>query len=760
MEAGPRQAGTARSRRGSARRGRPRPVGVMGAVLASAGLACSAAPAAASVSIGPGQITVQGAGASAVITRAPFQIAFKDAGGQTVLSEVPAPGAGTLKLPPALPGVPSQPTGPALYAPLSFLLGSVQPAVFTEGELEGDLASVEETGQEYSAEEVLSAEPEGEGVALTLKTNDPSGRTLAVTIAPQGAGAIRLSARPSDPAGVAAMADSFSSGVGEAFHGFGGRHNALDQHGQDFYNWLDQENVGGGSPETLQPDGPQAAYYVQSSFISNQGYGFLLDRPELSRWRLGSDRPEAWQTQVAAPAIDYVVAPGSMAKAAGTLSAITGRQRMPPAWGLGPMLDREVEYGVGAARYEAQVEEDLREIVARHLPVEAYRIEGWHLLSRPFLESVITRLHALGIHPLLYFRAFVGEDAGTDEPAQFTTAVQNGYVTRTAGGQPYIFTSNFSKPAALIDFTNPAAVAWWKGRIDAALELGADGFMLDFGEQVQPDMHFSDGSTGAQMHNRYPVVYQQVTRTILDEYEALHPGRQLFFFTRSGYTGAPGTAAYENANFPGDETTDWGAASGLQSLAPDMLNRAVGGAFGFATDIGGYLDVTAPRTSRELFLRWAEWAALSPVFRLHGAVFVEHTPWSPTIHAVVIYRELSKLHLAAAGAISALWREADETGVPVTRPLYLAYPNDPVAAAQEQEWLLGPDILVAPVVQQGARSRGVYFPEGCWRNPETGQEVLGPQSVTVTASIAQLPFYFRCTTTPFKPPGRFGRSQP
>jgi alpha-glucosidase len=76
-----------------------------------------------------------------------------------------------------------------------------------------------------------------------VSTDDPTGRRLSVTVAPDGAGAIRVTAVPSDPTGVAAMGDSFSSTSSEAFHGFGGRHNALDQHGQDFYNWLDQEDV-------------------------------------------------------------------------------------------------------------------------------------------------------------------------------------------------------------------------------------------------------------------------------------------------------------------------------------------------------------------------------------------------------------------------------------------------------------------------------------------------------------------------------------
>jgi len=731
--------------------------GSLSLLLATVALVAYPAVAGASVTLGSEQIVVEGPGASAVITRAPFGVAFRDAAGHTVLSEL-ASNAGPLEVSPALPGSPAEPTGPTLYAPMSFLVGTTQLSTFTVGQDEGNLKAAEESGTEYSAREVLAASPEGAGVKLTLSTDDPSGRQLIVTIAPDGAGAIRVSGVPSDPSGVAAMADSFSSPTGEAFHGFGGRHNSLNEAGQHFYNWVDQENFAGGSPETLLPNGPQAAYYVQSSFVSSHGYGLLLDRNELSAWRLDSDRPDAWQTQSFSPAISYVVAPGTMTQAISTLTAITGRQRTPPPWALGPMFDREVElYEGGASRYERQLAGDIKRIASKQLLLTAYRIEGWQMLSKPVLESVIAQLRALGVHPLVYFRAFVGEDSGTDDPNEFKTAVQQGYVAKTAGGEPYIFTDNFNKPAGVIDFTNPAAVTWWKGRIDAALELGADGFMLDFGEQVLPDMHFSDGSTGTQMHNRYPVLYQQVTRAAVEEYEAAHPGRSVFFFTRSGYTGTPGTAAYENANFPGDETTDWGAASGLASQTPDMLNRAIGGAYGYSTDIGGYYDVFSPPTTKELFVRWAEWAALSPLFRLHGALITEHTPWSKAIRSGPLYKQYSKLHISAEPLIAALWKQADETGLPVTRPLYLAYPNDSQAALQNQEWLLGPDVLVAPVIERAVSTRTVYFPTGCWRNPETGQEVLGPQYASVGAEASQLPFFFHCGTEPFTPPGRFGK---
>jgi alpha-glucosidase (family GH31 glycosyl hydrolase) len=729
------------------------------AFLAAVLLACllAVAPAAASVRIGRKEITVETGGASAVIKRAPFGMSFRSSVRRIVLAEVPTERSFTL--PASEARLASEPAGPALYAPLSFLVGRSQPETFTEGLFNGDLKSVEESGTEYSAQKVVSAQACGEGVTLTVSTDDPDGRTLTVDVAPHGAGAIKVSAIPSEPAGVVAMADSFASSATEAFHGFGGEHNALDQRGQSFYGWVDQENIGTGSPEDtdLFPDGPHAAYYAQPSFVSNRGYGFLLDGTALSSWRLDYENPEAWQTEVAAPALEYVVAPGSMTQAIATVTAITGRQRVPPSW-LGPMFDQEVELGMTAPEYEKRTEYDLEEIISTNLPVTAFRVEGWVYLSPTFRERLYAELKAHGIRPLVYFRPFAGdENSGETSKALYEFALAHNLFATRQNGEPFLFTSGYGNPAGLIDFTNPDAVQWWRERIFAALEEGAEGFMLDFGEQVQPGMHFMDGTSAEVMHNLYPALYDRITREVVEEFEATHPGRQIIFFTRAGFSGEPGSSAYESFNFPGDETTDWSQSSGLASLTRDMLNRAIGGAYGYSTDIGGYFDATSPPTTRELFLRWAEWAALSPIFRLHGALFTEHTPWSKHIDAVSLYRQLSRLHISAEQLIASLWKEADETGMPVTRPLYLAYPEDAQAKSQDQEWLLGPNVLVAPVVEQQATSREIYFPEGCWRDPETGLQVTGPRTEPVVASLSQLPFFFKCDTTPFTPPGRFGR---
>ncbi len=738
---------------------RMRPPLARTAALAVTLILVAAAPAAARVSISATRIIVSSSGARAVITRAPLRIAIGPCGGRPALSEFPnrqpRPQALTPTADPIAPGL-DNPSTHTLYTPLSFTVGGEQFQQYEGGIWGGNPKTGSLSGIRYSARGVLSVSRWGAGVRLIVSTNDPRGRRLIVTVVPAGTGAIRISAAANPARGVVQVADAFSSGSDEAFFGFGGRHNGLNQRGQVLSSFVEEENlVGIGGSRTLYPNGPTAAYYPQAEFFSSRPYGFLLAQPQLARFKLDSDRQDAWSVAVSGSTLDYVVAPGSAPRAIGTLTALSGRQPLPPRWALGPMLDRLVKnFGETEQDYEASVTADLANLVRYGLPITAYRIEGWGLppagndglalhsfISFARQRQVIATLRRRRIHPLVYFRPWITPGSAPS---------RQGLVARQANGAPYDTTSTTGAKIELLDFTNPAAVRFWKREVDKALDLGADGFMQDFGEEVLYGMHFADGETGVTMHNRYLMLYARATREDMAQYERRNRGRQLWFFTRAGYTGLPGSTAFEGGNFPGDETTSWDHQAGLASLTSDMLGRAVDGAYGYATDIGGYYDLTTPPTTKELFLRWAEWATLSPVFRLHGSGRAgTHTPWSYDAQTVRIYDRLSRLHLAAVPLILRLWHQASETGIPVVRPLWLQYPADRAARRQDQEWLLGSDVLVAPVVVQGASARAVYFPAGCWRSPQSGRKYEGRRIVRVGAPLDQLPYFFRCGRHPF-----------
>ncbi len=175
-----------------------------------------------------------------------------------------------------------------------------------------------------------------------------------------------------------------------------------------------------------------------------------------------------------------------------------------------------------------------------------------------------------------------------------------------------------------------------------------------------------------------------------------------------------------------------------------------GDSYGYNTDIGGYFDFHVGAASAELYTRWSFWAALSPVFRVHNSSSNGvRMPWFYGDETLEHWRKAAELHLKAAPLMMRLWQEAQTTGVPPVRGLWVEYPKDERARQEDQQWLLGPNVLVAPVVEQGAITRDVYLPQGCWRHVDTGAQFEGPRDVTVPAPIDTLPYFFKCGTNPF-----------
>lgn len=766
--------------------------------------------AAATVSIGEQRVVVRDAARSVVIERSPLRISFNDRHGRPVLRGLAAGETEPKPLPetedPEPFGLEHLPDN-ATYAPLQYEVGEETLAQWNNGLWTGNTLFSRRSGTVHFARSVVAAEPWKRGVRLELSTTEP-GRRLIVEVTPDQGRAFRVRVRPDQRQGVITVGDSFVSTEKEDFYGFGGRHGSVDKRGEKLYGDLEQENLGGeetlvpglslfdtlveqgtdfdpddftppdpatlpgGFERYLFPNGANAAYYPQAQFVSSRGYGFLLNQSRRSRWRMANDRADAWQVQASAARLDYTVVIGerviaadkSPRRAVRGLSAITGRHRVPPRWAQGPTLWRAVQVPVlpglpapeTAATYRAKIEQDLADIEAHDVEISAYAFEGWALLDDfDYVKSVIRRLRRMGIRTILYHRAYVSNDSlNTQPPGDFDETIAKGLVATTADGDPYIFGSNGGSPATLLDFTDPDTVRWWRARLKLLIDAGSDGFMQDFGEQVQDEMRFDSGAGGRAMHNRYPVIFHRTSREILDQLARRNGVRQPYwFFTRAGYSGRPGSAAYEMGNFPGDGTTDWGGASGLRSLAPDMLNRAVGGAFGFTADIGGYADFLSGATQEEIFVRWSEWAALTPYFRVHNSASQgTRMPWDFGEETLERWTEMAALHQRALPLIRDLWRRGRRNGMPITRPMWLAAPEAPGAATEGQQWLLGRSVLVAPIVEEGATSRQVSFGYGCWRQqgiPGRGPRIEGPTTRVIEAPLGRLPYFFRCGKQPF-----------
>ena len=417
-------------------------------------------PAEAQINTTSDMVTLTTADGGVVVHRHPLSLDFFDAEGRTVLSSVSQDSSLPLLLRLPLPsrllgGEDILAQAPALYAPFTFVTGISADLQFPATFWVGNMLTSASLGLEYRLTDVKAVSVQGNEVVLRVATSDPVGRGASVNIAPDENGSFKVSVRIDRFANeVPLVAAGFTSAANEAFRGFGGRRNKIDQRHESFLNWAEEFSLMPEQFETVLgetfgesnqfPTGAQGAYYIQSLFISNQGYGFLLDRDELSHWRLASDRDDAWRVEVAGGQMDFLVVPADMRSAVSKLSGINGRHRLPPRWSLGPMMSETIqEFTDTPDSYTAKVQESLDKIEELDLPLTAFAFEGWvGTKETGEFDRIIQRLRGQDIKPVTYYRAFVGQaDDELEEHEVFEQAVSQNYITKNVLGLPYIFGS-------------------------------------------------------------------------------------------------------------------------------------------------------------------------------------------------------------------------------------------------------------------------------------------------------------------------------
>jgi alpha-glucosidase len=265
--------------------------------------------------------------------------------------------------------------------------------------------------------------------------------------------------------------------------------------------------------------------------------------------------------------------------------------------------------------------------------------------------------------------------------------------------------------------------------------------MSDFGEWAPLDAVVSDGSDPLRYHETFPVSWHRQWRTVMDE---LRPDGDFAVFARSGSTGVHEVA---QIYWIGDQECDFEATDGLPTVVPAMLNLGLSGIPFVTHDIAGF---SGGPSTKELFMRWTELGAFTPIMRTHeGSDKENNWRWESDEETIAHFRRFARIHVALGEELQVLAELAAQRGTPMVRALMLEFPDDAQTHGISDSFLLGPDLLVAPVVEAGASTREVYLPAGAsWFHVWSGDTFGGGETVTVPAPLGQPPVFSRDVDRP------------
>jgi alpha-glucosidase (family GH31 glycosyl hydrolase) len=497
-----------------------------------------------------------------------------------------------------------------------------------------------------------------------------------------------------------------------------------------------------GLETTLRPEdllgkpGHNWTYIPVPFLFTPRGLGMYLDTAKVSSFNLTGASQEDISAQLDDASVDAYFFVGSPKQLLEGFTSLTGRTPLPPSWA----------YGVWVCSYQSpdRVMREARRLREEKIPASAIwtfdvmdqgEIMGWPLWWTgyyPNIREFTDGLHAMGFKAMTYVHPYIRSvlDPYNLPSPSYEAGKQDGLFVLDEHGQP-------SGPAfepyrdGNIDFTRPANVDWWEQRIrEILLKDNFDGWMEDYGEWVNDADQFAAGVSGRTMANLNPLFYHKIT------YEIAHRAKpDVVQFVRSGYAGSQG---YTRVVWGGDQFPDWSADHGLPSVVRAGITAGLSG-FG----VWGP-DIAENGHSKELWTRWVEFGALTPIMRDH--------PWDRPEGAINIwrdaetietFRQYARLHLSLFPIFDTYAHEAAITGLPIMRHLLLEYPDDAKAYDCDYEYLIGDKILVAPVIEQAATSRSLYLPQGSWTDYWTGTVLEGGRNITVAAPLRQIPIFVR-----------------
>jgi alpha-D-xyloside xylohydrolase len=512
----------------------------------------------------------------------------------------------------------------------------------------------------------------------------------------------------------------------ERFYGLGEHFDAFEQRGRKKRLWT--QDASGTTTG--------AAYKNVPFLLSSRHYGLFVHTTTPVTFQLGTSSARSAIVRVEEPLLDmFAIFGDSPKEILSSYTDLTGRATMPPRWSFGTWLSR--------CRYQSREEVERVAWRAReeHVPCDVLHIDpAWlqhpglscdfsvNEQAFPGLPGMIQGLRQQNFKVSLWELPYIS--AKTE---RYREAVRNGYLLKDVHGEP-IGADTGAPPAdgalrAVIDFTNPAARGWWQDLHRPLLQAGVEIFKTDFGEAVPVEAHAYNGMTGHELHNLYPLLYTETVHEVI----AQETGRDGMVWGRSGWAGIQRYPA----QWGGDPKSDvWSMRSSLRG----GLNLGLSAPGIWAHDIGGFYG---PPPSPELYIRWAQFGLLSPFARAHGTTPRE--PWEFGEPALSIFRRYAQLRVQLNPYLYNTAWEASAYGYPMLRPLLLEFPDDPATATIDDSYMLGSDLLVAPIFSDspGPVNRTLYLPQGDWYDFWTDELITGGRYITRNVPLDIVPLYVR-----------------
>lgn len=527
----------------------------------------------------------------------------------------------------------------------------------------------------------------------------------------------------------------FDLSENDCFYGLGDKTGFLNKRGFQFENWNSD------IPDIHHENMP--ALYKSIPFLIGKKdfttFGLFFDNTFHSYINLGKESTDYFYYGADDGNLDiYFIYGPTMAQVISDYTYLTGRAELPTLWSLGY---HQCRWGYQSAKDITEVAEKMRQY---RIPCESvqydidymqgYRVFTWDEEAYGKKGQVIENLRAQGFKPVVIIDPGVKKESGY---FMYDQGIENDYFAHGSDGQVY---ENAVWPGDAVypDFGNEKVRKWWGQSHKVLTDMGIEAVWNDMNEPASfkgplpLDVQFSVDdrkTTHAEAHNTYGHYMSMATNKGLKELTDKRP----LVITRAAYAG---TQKY-SAVWTGDNQSVW---SHLRMLIPQLCNLGMSGFSLAGTDIGGFGGDTNP----ELMARWIEAAAFSTFFRNHSAKGTKsQEPWQFESKIIDIYRKYVELHYQFIPYIYDLLWQSQETGLPVMRPLVLHYEDDENTYNLNDEFLVGENMLVAPVVEQGATKRMVYLPKGNWIDYWTKEKLTGGRYFIVDAPLDKLPIFIK-----------------